>query len=357
MRLFPRGKGRGPDIGVLARFAIFAIVTGLLTVFIAAQIMGSTFAARYTLTATFDDVTGLLPGDAVKVAGSPVGQVDGVKVVLGRAVVTMKVDKDVKLPDDSTAAIRWRNIIGQRMIYLVPGQSPAFFRDGDRVAHTQSVVDLSDIVNSLGPLTRNLDPNQLNQVLEAFSTMLDGNEGNINLTIANLQGLLDTFATRQQTIGQMVKDYKTLSDVAVARDKEIAAAVDNLASLTQFFAGNQQTLDNAVTTISTTTSDLNAVLGGREAQLGRIIASLSQFTGTFRMNVNELEKMVQELPYALRELFQTANGGHFLRTNALCINIQPGPCPFKMQIPGATTGGSPTPTDLIALQKMLMGGK
>ena len=29
---------------------------------------------------------------------------------LGRAVVTMKVDKDVKLPDDSTAAIRWRNI-------------------------------------------------------------------------------------------------------------------------------------------------------------------------------------------------------------------------------------------------------
>src|SRR4051794_14935904 len=113
-----RSSGRGPARGALVKFAVFAAVTVLLTLFIGGQIMGTSFHDRYPLVATFDDVTGLLPGDQVKVAGAPVGRVSSIKVKNGRAEVRMEVDRGVRLPADSTAAVRWRNLIGQRMIYL-----------------------------------------------------------------------------------------------------------------------------------------------------------------------------------------------------------------------------------------------
>ncbi|HEY7484205.1 MAG TPA: MlaD family protein [Streptosporangiaceae bacterium] len=352
-------KGRGPERGALVRFAVFAAVTLLLTLFIAGQILGTSFNDRYALVATFDDVTGLLAGDKVKVAGAPVGQVKSIKVKNGKAEVRMEVDKTVRLPADSTAAVRWRNLIGQRMIYLEPGRSRTMLADGARVPHTRSVVDLGEIVNSLGPLTRSLDPNQINQVLSAFATMLDGNEGNVNLLIQNLDGLLQTFAARQKVIEQMTKDYTTVSDAIARRDRQIAQSVDNLAQLTDVFAKNSRLLDDAVVEVSGVTTNLNQVLGGNEQQLGRIVRNLARFTDTARINIDQLETMVQRLPLTLRELFAAGNGGHFTRVNVMCVNIVEGPCPFPMVLPQQDPReriAKPSPKDLARLGSMLRGG-
>lgn len=326
-------KGRGPARGALVRFGVFAAATSLATLFIAAQITGIGFDDRYPLVATFDDVTGLLPGDQVKVAGAPVGRVSGIKVVAGRAEVRMDVDRTVRLPADSTAAVRWRNLIGQRMIYLEPGRSTTMLGAGARVPHTRSVVDLGEIVNSLGPLTRSLDPTQLNQILNAFATMLDGNQGNVELIVRNLDGLLRTFAARRQLLAGMTRDYATVSDAIARRDRQIARSVDNLARLTEVFAANRGLLDDAAVQISGVTANLGQVLDGNEAELGRIIRNLARFTETARLNIDQLERMVRNLPLTLRELFAAGNGGHYTRVNALCFGVVQGPCPFPMRLP------------------------
>src|SRR5205085_10422518 len=67
----------------------------------------------YKLTATFDDVTGLLKNDNVKVAGVRVGKVTGIKLVEGKAKVTFRIKHGLKLPTDTEASIRWRNLLGQ----------------------------------------------------------------------------------------------------------------------------------------------------------------------------------------------------------------------------------------------------
>ncbi|MBE1530985.1 MlaD family protein [Actinomadura algeriensis] len=352
-----RGKtARGPDYRTLLKFVVFVAVTGLLTFFIGQQILGTTFADRYRLSAKFDDVTGLVEGDQVKVAGTPVGRVEGIEVVRGKAVVEMAVDTELKMPKDSTAAIRWRNVMGQRVIYLEPGPSKEMLDDGDRVPHTQSVVDLGAIINNIGPLTRNLDPDQLNKILFSFSQALEGNEQNISVLTNNLDVLLQTFASRKDTISEMIDDYETVSGAVATRDKQIAASIDNLESLVKVFADNRQLLENATVQIAGVTTNLNRVLGGNDAQLARIIRNLGELSETFRLNVDELEQMVQKLPLTLRQLFSAANGGHFLRTNALCLNIQMGPCPFEMELPKAPGTDEPTKQELEQLRAMLTKG-
>ncbi|MFC0037841.1 MCE family protein [Actinomadura rayongensis] len=350
---------RGPAYSVLAKFAVFVVATGLLTFFIGQQILGTSFRDRYRVTAVFDDVTGLVAGDTVKVAGTPAGQVKSIKVVRGKAVVALAVDKEVRLPDDSTAAIRWRNVMGQRVVYLEPGRSATMLHDGSRVPHTRSVVDLGDVVNSLGPLTRNLDPNQLNKILFAFAQALDGNEQNVSLLTDSLDGLLQTFAARRATISGMIDDYETVSAAVAARDRQIAASVDNLAELAKVFADNRKLLESAIVQVGGVTTNLDRILGGNDAELARIVDNLAKFSGTFRINVDQLERMVRGLPLTLRQLFSAANGGHYLRTDALCLNIVPGPCPFPMSLPprpGQQPGGAPAPADLAKLKAMLTGG-
>ena len=91
----------------------------------------------YTVSATFDDVTGLLIDDNVKVAGVVVGKVTSVSTHAGRATVKMEIDDDhADIPKDSTAAIRWRNLIGQRYVYLYPGTSAQALEDGDSLKKT-----------------------------------------------------------------------------------------------------------------------------------------------------------------------------------------------------------------------------
>ncbi|WP_433334172.1 MCE family protein [Spirillospora sp. CA-294931] len=356
--------GRGPRTAVTLKFGAFVVVTGLLTFFIGQQILGaSLFAGRHRLTAVFDDVTGLLEGDQVKIAGTPVGQVKSIEVVRGKAVVGMRVDKDVfaNLPADSTAAIRWRNVMGQRIVYLEPGRSQEKLRPGGRVPHTRSVVDLGEIVNALGPITRNLDPAQINKILFSFAQALDGNEQNINLMIQNLDGLLQTFGARKQTIQQMIKNYETVSGAVATRDRQIAASVDNLESLAKVFANNHRLLEDAVVQVAGVTTNLNRVLGGNDAQLSRIIDNLGKFSGTFRINVDQLEKLVQNLPLTLRQLFAAGNGGNYLRTTALCLNVVQGPCPFPMNLPPAPGENEqrkdPSKQDLERLKAMLGGGR
>ena len=349
-------SGRAPTPSTTLKFLVFVALTGTLTFFIGQQILGTGFTDRYRLTAVFDDVTGLLEGDQVKIAGAPVGQVSGIRVERGKAVVELAVDRDVRVPDDSTAAVRWRNVMGQRVVYLEPGRGAGRLGDGDRVPHTRSVVDLGEIVNSLGPLTQSLDPNQLNKILFAFTQMLDGNERNIGLLVQNFDALLRTFSVRRATIQRMIEDYETVSEAVATRDKQIAASVDNLRELTRVFAGNHRLLENAVVEISGVTTNLNQVLAGQDAQLARIIDNLGRFSETFRLNVDQLEKMVQNLPLTLRQLFAAVNGGHFLRTTALCINIVQGPCPFPMTLPGQAPA-QPSPADLAKLKKILAGGR
>src|SRR5687767_14741142 len=118
-------------IRTVIKLAIFFAVCLVFTAYLAFTIGNiHLFQDTYSLSASFDDVTGLLPNDNVKVAGVVVGKVTGVKLRQGKAQVKFSVKDSVKIPEDSTAAVRWRNLLGQRYVYVYPGSAPTVLRSG-----------------------------------------------------------------------------------------------------------------------------------------------------------------------------------------------------------------------------------
>ncbi|GAA0966508.1 MlaD family protein [Actinocorallia libanotica] len=326
----------GPTPAALVKVSIFVVVSSLLTFSIGSLILGSSFNERYELRASFDDVGGLLANDLVKVSGAPVGKVTGVKVVRGRAEVTMMVDRGVKLPADSTAEIRWRNLMGQRMIYLMPGdtRSGRWLEHRSRIRATKAVVDLGEIVDTLGPLTRNLDPEQLNKILQAVAEMLEGNTEDINAMTVGLQQVVRTFADRKEQLTSILDSYSGLTDVAVRRDRQIDQVIGDLVAISEAFAGNTELLGSAGGELAQVSRTLDRVISGNQRELERAITNLDRIAQGTADNADRLEQVLQGLPPALRSLFSVANGGHYLRVNAMCINVVQGSCPTPMRLPG-----------------------
>ncbi|MER6816241.1 MlaD family protein [Spirillospora sp. NPDC000708] len=335
-----RLRTQGLDMRSARKFLVFGVVTTLLTVYMAFRIVGTDLGSGLHLRATFDDVSGLRSGDEVKVAGTPVGRVTSVRVVDGRAVVGMKIRPSLHIPVDSSAVIRWKDLIGKREIYLETGSSRTMLKDGQRLTRTRSAADLGALINDLGPLVGGIDPDEINKILQSFATALDGNQDRIDQMSVNLAALLRTLGSRSDTIRRMIGDYKTVTDALAARDRQITETIGNLTDLTRAFAQDRTALGTASTRLGDVATNLDRVLGGSAPQLGRLVQGTTDLMEIAHRRMRDIDKMIKSLPAALQALLTLMDGGKFLRGNALCMNVvYSDTCPFPENLPPPPAGG------------------
>jgi phospholipid/cholesterol/gamma-HCH transport system substrate-binding protein len=251
--------------GTAVRFAVFAAFTLGLTAFIGAQIAKIQFGDTYHVVAEFDDVAGLDTGDDVKIAGVKVGQVSGIDTTdEGTARVTLSLDEGVQVPTDSEAAVRWRNLLGQRVVYLYPGQEESALGDGDEVGRTRSVVDIGALIDELGGVVGAIDPNQFNQLITAVAQAVDGNEARVGELLDGAGSLLSVLSERDETIQGLLDDFNTVSAALADRDQQVRTMVENLTLLSEAFAENEDLVDSTLHELGNYSTDLRTVLTGNQ---------------------------------------------------------------------------------------------
>ncbi|MEY2451718.1 MAG: phospholipid/cholesterol/gamma-HCH transport system substrate-binding protein [Acidimicrobiaceae bacterium] len=312
------------------KFGVFVVVCLGFTTYLAFTI--GNISARdplardyYTLNANFDDVTGLLPNDNVKIAGVVVGKVKKISVVDGRARVAFTVKKSVALADDTTAAVRWRNLIGQRFVYLYPGKHTVTrLVDGKDVTATQSVVDLGELFNRLGPIVSSLDSKQINDFLDTITQALDGNQDKLSKAIDDLGVLMKGLGERDASIGRLVENLNTVAGVITNRDQQIRVMLDNLVLISSTFSANTQILDTALQEFGDFSTNLHAILANNAAEIDRIISNLDLVTAEVVVpKLAELDHALQGIDQASRVIFNSSRLGEWLNQAILCFANTP----------------------------------
>ncbi|MDP1820705.1 MAG: MCE family protein [Acidimicrobiales bacterium] len=351
-------------IRVAVKFGAFVVICLIFTGYLAftignLDVRDPLNRDNYRLSATFDDVTGLLVNDNVKVAGVVVGKVTAVSTEAGKAVVEFQVaDDHDNIPKDSYAAIRWRNLIGQRYLYLYPGKSPEAFQDGDEVCpraevcKNVEVVDLGQLFNRLGPIVGAIDPSQVNQLLETLTQALDGREDKVGQALDDLAVLARGLATRDEAIQRLVGDLDTVASTLNRRDAQIEAMLQNLVSLADTFGDNTATLDAALNELGAFGTDLNGILTNNATELDQLLASLAQVTETAVGRLPELDVFLAGFAEANAAVFRAGNRGEFLNQKILCAFVGPptsseAGCPTSDPITGLSTAAqlfTPAPT-------------
>ena len=291
----------------------------------------------------------------MKIAGAPVGRVGRIRVRDGRAEVELNIRTEHKVPEDSEIAIRWRDAISQRVVYLIPGTSARMLRDGDRVTRTRSVVDIGDLVNRLEPLTRNLEPGRVNDILTSVYLALDGNEDNVAALLADVDKLSSTIATRRQTLKTMIDDYSAVTGLVAKRDKQIIQATDDLVTLSQAFVDNRKLVDDAIKELSAMLHTTDKVLGDNADSLALALDRIAQVTDGVDHNMAPLLELIKATGPKLQRLRSIFTEGEFVTGAVPCVTLTPGPtCPYGTKLvrpldrPAESTE---------SLQRLLVGGE
>ncbi len=103
----------------------------------------------YQITAQFDDASGLNVGTEVRIAGVKIGTVSAQHLdpVTYRAIVTLSIDDDVKLPLDSSARILPDGLLGGNFVALDPGAEDENLAADGRIDITQGAINIVDLIS------------------------------------------------------------------------------------------------------------------------------------------------------------------------------------------------------------------
>ena len=130
-------------------------IVGALVIFIAVSffyfaytIPGVKNINGYSISATFNKVSGLVNGAEVRLSGIKIGTISSQNLDLETydAVVFMTISEEIKIPEDSSAKITSQGLLGTNYIEIEPGWSDTMLMDGEVIELTQGSVDIMDLL-------------------------------------------------------------------------------------------------------------------------------------------------------------------------------------------------------------------
>lgn len=199
---------------LLTRVALFVTLTAILMGSLGMVAGEFKIMPANSYSAVFDDVSGLEDRDDVRAAGVSIGQVSSIEPYRNtQALVTFTVDESIPLPTGTGAAVKWKNLVGDRVLTLTPGKAPGrSMEPGSTIpaSRTEPALDLDQLSNGFRPLFRGLNPAQINQLSGEILRVLQGPSGNFDQMFGFLATFTNHLADRDAVIGRVVDNLTTV---------------------------------------------------------------------------------------------------------------------------------------------------
>lgn len=309
-------------VKVLAFVAMSAVFTAVL-----AMKIGNLefFQHQYRLSAVFSDASGVFKGDAVKLAGVDVGRVSAARIEDGHGVVDFMVDDSVKLTKDATVAIRWRNVLGQRFLYLYPGsgQGPKL-QDGDTIGldNTEAAGDLGQLLNELGPILKAIDPNKANAFLDAMNEALSNNEGTVRQLLTEGGGLAQHLAGMDDQIQNLISSSDTVLSTYAHQDKAISGILDDLNSVGGSLGGMTDNINSLIVNFAQVQQSLDRFLKDNRGNIDSSLGELRWLVQLLHGKRAELARTLCSLPSGVAPYFQTTSWGEWFNVRVIRVTVK-----------------------------------
>jgi phospholipid/cholesterol/gamma-HCH transport system substrate-binding protein len=228
----------------------------------------------YHLRMQAKDVSGVIPGSFVLMAGVRIGAVEQIELddKTGSVTLLAKLSSKHSLRDDAVFLIRQSGFIGDQYIAVFQGKSTNYLTDESTV-QVEAPFDLGEVARSTGGLVKRVDSmvGQLSNAVERVDTTLLSSD-----TLTNLAKIVSNFHTvSEHTLSTLTK-LENLIDTNVPA---ISASVTNAHAFTiklndlatelrQTIATNREDLTASVRNIEKATAKLDAAMGDVNAGKG-----------------------------------------------------------------------------------------
>lgn len=329
MRFFSRlRKGlRGTTGKNLLKLTVYAVVCLAVLAALVGRIGNIDFFAKRTgYSAMLPDATGLLVNDEVKVAGVAVGKVTGVKVERGQAKVSFQVKPEVRLRSTDEVGVRWRNVLGQKYLYLYPHDGGRELAKGDTLPVDQAVqsADVGEFLNSVAPILRAIDPAKANAFIQGLNQALDGNETKVRGLLDDAAKISSSLGGSDRQIGRLIDNLDTVVGGLADRNQDLDQVISRFDTLSGSLASNNDQLQLLVDRFAAVQAKLNTLVTDNRANIDGTIDDLSTIAAVLGQHRDDLDKALATLPQGLRVYDSISSYGQWfqIRATITCLANQ-----------------------------------
>ena len=299
----------------LVKLVVFMVVTSFLTFTLASTIGNIGFGGKTEYKAVFGDVTGLLPGNEVRIAGVRVGAVDEITLNDRQlALVKFSLEDGRKMPASTIARLRYRNIVGERYIALTEGPGTAdMLPEGATLPldQTRNALDLTVLFNGFRPLFQALDPETMNQAAFELIQTLQGEGGTLESLMARTASLTNTIADRDEVIGRVLVNLEQILETVDERGSELGDLIVQLRRLAAGFAEDRKAIGGSLEGISDLSAATAGLLTDIRQPLAADVKELRRLATVLDENKAVIDSTLKRLPPKLDLIVGTATYGSF----------------------------------------------
>ncbi|MED5813336.1 MCE family protein [Mycolicibacterium sp. 050232] len=267
----------------LIGLSIFVVVTTVATWLVFVTLRREVGGPTNTYTASFTDVSGLHPGDDVRIAGVRVGRVDRVDLDDTSAKVTFRVPKTQVLYDDTVASVTYQNIIGQRYLGLLPGNSETRAPIPDHgsipLERTKPSFDISYLLDGFEPLFTLLSPKQVDNMTEGIIQALQGDSSSVVTLISQTSALAQSFAGPDQVLGDVIGNLDDVTAILARQESDLATVIDHSRSTLATLALRRDALVTSAGSINAAVGRLAEILSAIHPELQAVLRRQPGFLG------------------------------------------------------------------------------
>jgi phospholipid/cholesterol/gamma-HCH transport system substrate-binding protein len=270
--------------------------------------------SKFVLHATYDDITGLTASDPVWYNGYKVGEIVDIRVHPDNSeymVVYFSITQHgMKIPIDSKAELISTDLMGNRAISLILGDSAKMTVHGDSLMGGQELEFKERVMARFQPVKDHLD-SLMNKTKASFS---------------NVTGIFDSTTTSQMKLNfelmqkavTSLKATKVAIDTLMVHEKHKFANIkSNIGVLTNIMKEDSLIIDKAINDMCELTGDLlsfdvqGALAKAKliSAYLAQVKAEMKKAHGTVPqlMYTTRMEEAVNELNNEINKLIKHAN--------------------------------------------------
>jgi virulence factor Mce-like protein len=261
-------------------------------------------AEPYTVQVIFPDAKGLdrLDEPAVAVAGTPVGRLDHVDYVDGRALATLTLDPEMegKVFADASAAIRPASALQNLLVNIDPGTPRTGELDGPippwRTTSYVAIDELTGILDADTQAYASILIDQLDVALRGREPALRGALAKLGDVVDTATPVAEALAERRRLLTRLVGELDVVFNTLGDRGAQLAEAVNAGSETLAVTAGREAELAEVTRRLAPVLVEAERAVGGLGALARPLLPALDELAGGAAPLADGVERLRALLP-------------------------------------------------------------
>lgn len=294
-------------------FLIGLVATVVLAVAVVTTLaIGELGLGQRRYVAEFVQAGGLRPGDEVRVAGMPVGEVTDSALEGQHVLVRFRVRREVPLGADTGAAIKLSTLLGGRYLELRPAGSGELPGGRIPIDRTQVPYDLQKVLQTATPLLEDLDGAALRAALHATAGSLRGDGPKIAAALDGLSRMSKVIENRRDEVTRLIDGAGRVTALVDRRGEQLFGLLDRSDRLLAELTRRRELIRSVLTDLAAVTGQLRRTLAENESQIGPLLDNTRELTDVLRSEDAAVGRALQLLAPAGRYLTNAMGNGPYL---------------------------------------------